>query len=193
MAAFAFRGNRRKYAPEEQEMMKNIAENSHPKMEVMAGGGAILAQNGQRISLTEAERFATQVSQAEAGGNAAVRPTVTTPSAPSVPPAASSAISPEVSMGGEVQEEEEEPDNAADTSRRPVVKDTRRAKRTADARPRAGARKNDLGSKKKAHTPAPAKPVYTSASQDNAMAIDDDAKQTKKKLKKKASKATSGS
>merc|ERR1719491_1061328 len=66
MAGFAFRGNRRKYEGEQAEFMSNLAKSSHPKMEVMAGGGAILAKTGQKVSKHEAELLAT----------AAVRPEV---------------------------------------------------------------------------------------------------------------------
>lgn len=54
IAQYAFRGNRRKYSPEEQEYMKNLQKTCHPKMEVLAGGGTILAKTGKRVSLQEA-------------------------------------------------------------------------------------------------------------------------------------------
>merc|ERR1719207_143252 len=53
MAGYTYRGNRRKYTGEQAEYMANLAKNSHPKMEVMAGGGVILAKTGQRISVRE--------------------------------------------------------------------------------------------------------------------------------------------
>merc|ERR1719382_1262963 len=59
MAGFVFRGNRRKYTGEQKEFMENLKKTSHPKMEVLAGGGAILARDGRRISAHEAEILAT--------------------------------------------------------------------------------------------------------------------------------------
>merc|ERR1719231_414356 len=54
MAQYAFRGNRRKYTGEELEYMKNLHKSQHPNMETLAGGGAILAKTGERISKKEA-------------------------------------------------------------------------------------------------------------------------------------------
>lgn len=66
IAGFAFRGNRRKYTPEEAEYIKQIAKTAHPKMEVLAGGGAILAKTGERVSKQEAELMATRINRPHA-------------------------------------------------------------------------------------------------------------------------------
>merc|ERR1719476_144940 len=59
MAGYVFRGNRRKYVGEQAEFMEQLKKTSHPKMEVLAGGGAILARDGRRVSMHEAEILAT--------------------------------------------------------------------------------------------------------------------------------------
>merc|ERR1719356_1959852 len=64
MAGYVFRGNRRKYNTEETEYMTNLAK-SHPKMEGLGGGGAILAKTGQKISKKEAELLATRAVRPE--------------------------------------------------------------------------------------------------------------------------------
>merc|ERR1712070_412706 len=58
MAGYTYRGNRRKYEGEQAEYMSSLSK-QHPKMEVMAGGGAILAKTGQKVSMREAEVMAT--------------------------------------------------------------------------------------------------------------------------------------
>merc|ERR1719384_1961333 len=60
MAAYVWRGNQRKYTGEMAKYMDNLAK-QHPKMEVLAGGGAVLATTGQKVSEEEAELIATQV------------------------------------------------------------------------------------------------------------------------------------
>jgi len=137
MAAYAFRGNRRKYEGDQKEYMQALSKD-HPKMEVMAGGGAVLATTGEKVSKREAELIATAQRNPEAAA------------ASSAPASASSAVAEaleeerkqgEVEEGECAMEEAEEakiePENAADHSRRPVLKDDRRAKRTAAHRPRA--------------------------------------------------------
>lgn len=122
MAGTVFRGNRRKYSDEEKAMLNKVIKENHPKMEILAGGGAILAKTGQKVSTEEAELIATKVRRPE---------TVIEP-----PEAKDMEME-------EMEEEEEtevtvavEPEDAADVSRRPILKDTHRAKRTAERRPR---------------------------------------------------------
>merc|ERR1719350_1579203 len=70
MAGYVFRGNRRKYEGEQLDYMNNLKQ-SHPEMEVMAGGGAILAKTGQRVEVHEAELLATAVQRPLDAGTAA--------------------------------------------------------------------------------------------------------------------------
>merc|ERR1719401_1314007 len=162
MAGYAFRGNRRKYEGDQKEYMHAVAKN-HPKMEVMAGGGAVLATTGQKVSKQEAELIATSHRNPAAAAAA------------SAPPSASSAVAaaldedePQADEGdmdmeetgasssaaGASVEPAVEPVNAADHSRPPVLKDDRRAKRTAAHRPRA----KQVGKKGKASGSAAAAP-----------------------------------
>ena len=139
MAGTVFRGNRRKYSDEEKAMLSKIIKENHPKMEVLAGGGAILAKTGQKVSVEEAELIATKVNRPE---------TVI------APPRSQDAEDAEAEMedvSPVAEAEAIEPEDAADVSRRPVVKDTRRAKRTAERRPRPN-------SVKKARNPQATKP-----------------------------------
>ncbi|CAJ1444106.1 unnamed protein product [Effrenium voratum] len=121
MAGTVFRGNRRKYNEEEKAMLNKIIKESHPKMEVLAGGGAVLA-SGQKVSVEEAELIATKVNRP----GAVIEPR----REPSPQPQDMEDASPAEAA------EAPEPEGAADTSRRPVVKDLRRIKRTAEKRPR---------------------------------------------------------
>ncbi|CAK0822739.1 unnamed protein product [Prorocentrum cordatum] len=68
MAGYAFRGNRRKYDADQAEFMTQVATAMHPKMERLAGGGAVLASTGKRISVAEAELIAAAV-QGAAGSD----------------------------------------------------------------------------------------------------------------------------
>lgn len=139
MAGYVFRGNRRKYEGEQKEYMEKLAK-SHPKMEVLAGGGAVLAATGQKVSMHEAELIATQLRNPQ-GAAAAARPAT-----------ASSAVDAAVAEE-EVSAPVPEPTNATnefDHSRRPVMKDDRRARRTAEGKPRAKA----VGRKGKANPAA---------------------------------------
>mmetsp|Transcript_62762 Transcript_62762/g.181963 ORF Transcript_62762/g.181963 Transcript_62762/m.181963 type:complete len:254 (-) Transcript_62762:94-855(-) len=135
MAGYAFRGNRRKYDGEQKEYMERLAK-QHPKMEVLAGGGVVLAATGQKISKHEAELLATQLRNPQ-GAAAAANPA-----------AASSAVEAAVAedeagldepAGGEAIPEPANATNNFDHSRRPVLKDDRRAKRTAEGKARAKA------------------------------------------------------
>eukprot|EP00929_Paragymnodinium_shiwhaense_P122483 TRINITY_DN9525_c0_g2_i1.p1 TRINITY_DN9525_c0_g2~~TRINITY_DN9525_c0_g2_i1.p1 ORF type:complete len:219 (+),score=71.19 TRINITY_DN9525_c0_g2_i1:75-731(+) len=115
-AGYAFRGNRRKYEGEELEYMQQMQKHAHPKMEVLAGGGAILAKSGKRVTKREAAIAATAVVNPEAAAIAAAA-------------AAAAAAEPEEDEDMESDDAEvplleviEEPVNAVDNTRRPVVK-----------------------------------------------------------------------
>lgn len=158
MAGTAFRGNRRKYSPEEAEMLNHVIKTSHPKMEVLAGGGAIMAKTGKKVSLEEAELLATKINRPEIAALAESGP----PSASSAVEAAvaedsavpsSSSRAPASEDDEDMDEDVAEPDGSADTSRRPVVKDARRAKRTAEHRSRPNSVKK-AAKKQKASAPA---------------------------------------
>jgi len=146
MAGTAYRGNRRKYSAEEEQMLKEIIKTSHPKMEVLAGGGAVMAKTGKKVSLAEAELIATKVNRpelaalAEAGPPSASSAVADALAEDGAAPASSStalaAPAPDEDMMDDEDEDGPEPDASADTSRRPVVKDNRRSKRTAEARTR---------------------------------------------------------
>lgn len=142
MAGYAFRGNRRKYVGEQAEFMKDLAKTSHPKMEVLAGGGMVMATTGQKVSCEEASRLATLHANPQALAMAPV-------SAASAVEAA--VADEEVPQAPEEVVEEKEPDDHADHSRRPVLKDDRRAKRTAEHRPRANKATQKKSLKKKAN------------------------------------------
>lgn len=161
MAGFVFRGNRRKYTGEQAEHMKTMAKTSHPKMEILAGGGAILAKTGKRVSTREAEIHATIVQRPEAAalaesGTLSASSAVAAAVAEDFKASSSSAKPPseadDADMDDDEEEDEEEaaapPSGEADSSRRPVLKDTRRAKRAADHRSRPNSVKK--GGKQKA-------------------------------------------
>jgi len=164
MAGFAFRGNRRKYEGEQAEMMANLAKTSHPEMEVLAGGGAVLATTGQRVAVKEAELVATRVNRPAAAAVAASPPSASS----AVAAATAEAPAPEAAAPGDAEMDDDEasnagpepagpePDGQADHTRRPVLKDDRRAKRTAAHRPRANAAKKEKGKVHVEAQPAPA-------------------------------------
>mmetsp|Transcript_25202 Transcript_25202/g.40343 ORF Transcript_25202/g.40343 Transcript_25202/m.40343 type:complete len:255 (+) Transcript_25202:115-879(+) len=136
MAGLVFRGNRRKYSPEDAEMLKNIAKTQHPKVEIMAGGGAFMAKTGKKVTMAEAELLATRVRRPEMAAlhESEAPKDGSAPAASSTAPAAADDESDD-----DMEDEEEdgpEPEGSADTSRRPVLKDARRAKRTAEGRTR---------------------------------------------------------
>merc|ERR1712129_340256 len=145
MAGYAYRGNRRKYVGEQAEYMENLAKSSHPKMEVMAGGGAILAKTGQRISAIEAQLIATRAVNPEIAA-------VYEAGASRASSAVAAAVAEDEAEAMEVPEpgNEELPGRAdADHTRRPLVKDTTRANRLATTgnRPRANATKKKTKAK----------------------------------------------
>jgi len=132
MVGYVFRGNRRKYNKEEQEFLNNVAKTQHPKMEVLAGGGSVLAKTGARVSHEEAALIATAAERPDQAALAKAGPS-------SAASAVAAAVAEDEASEQEDADLEMEPENKADTSRRPVVKDTRRTKRVANARPRSNA------------------------------------------------------
>lgn len=137
MAGYTFRGNRRKYEGEQAEYMANLAKSSHPKMEVMAGGGAILAKTGQVVSKKQAAIIATSATRPEIAAIAEAGPS-------NASSAVAAALAEEsiaaAAYGGTADAPEMESDDEgkvdADNKRPPINKDTTRAQR---ARPRATA------------------------------------------------------
>jgi len=148
MAGYAYRGNRRKYEGEQKEYMENLALKSHPEMQVMAGGGAILAKTGQRITMHEAQLAATRAERPEAAAMAEANAS-----------RASSAVAAAVAEDAEDAEDAMDvplPGNEdlpgrdeADHTRRPVVKDTTRALRNK-ATPTGNRPRSQAAIKKKA-------------------------------------------
>lgn len=147
MAGFVFRGNRRKYDGEQADFMKSMAKTSHPKMEILAGGGAILAKTGQKVSKREAEIHATRVNrpdmaallEAPLNSSSAVASAVSQDASAAEPAKAGDGEDQEMEDDEDEDEDEADevdPSNKADTSRRPVLKDARRAKRVAEHRAR---------------------------------------------------------
>ncbi|CAK0822738.1 unnamed protein product [Prorocentrum cordatum] len=133
MAGYAFRGNRRKYDADQAEFMTQVATAMHPKMERLAGGGAVLASTGKRISVAEAELIAAAVQGAAGSDQLAAASVVAAAAAEaSAPGGAPEAARPAAARSAP----EPAPEGEADTSRRPVVKDARRQQRAAEHRPR---------------------------------------------------------
>jgi len=125
MAGYTYRGNRRKYDAAEQQYMDNLARNSHPEMETLAGGGAVLA-TGEKVTKLEAEMIATSVQKPEAF--ARVNTAASAASAVQAAVAADSAMD-ESTPVREVVPDGPVPENKADTSRRPIVTNVSRNKR----------------------------------------------------------------
>lgn len=146
LAGYTYGGNRRKYEGEQKEYMDNLAKTCHPKMEVLAGGGAVLS-TGEKVSMHEAEMIATAIRKPEEAAAAAAAQ----PSAASAVSAAVDATPPPVP---ELYDHSEmlEPVNKADSSRRPIVKDLGRQKRVAENQ----AKKTKTS---RVHKPNPAAPV----------------------------------
>eukprot|EP00408_Alexandrium_pacificum_P022946 CAMPEP_0171189406 /NCGR_PEP_ID=MMETSP0790-20130122/18330_1 /TAXON_ID=2925 /ORGANISM="Alexandrium catenella, Strain OF101" /LENGTH=205 /DNA_ID=CAMNT_0011654517 /DNA_START=90 /DNA_END=704 /DNA_ORIENTATION=+ len=97
MASYAFRGNRRKYEGEQKTYMASLAKSSHPEMEVLAGGGAVLS-SGKHVSLHEAEILATAARDPEAAAKAVATPA----SASDAEAAVAEAAGGDVEMAGRV-------------------------------------------------------------------------------------------
>jgi len=155
MAGYVYRGNRKmsKYKGEQADYMEKLKKTNHPKEEVMAGGGCILAKTGEKITKRHAEILAT----------AQVRPEVAAV-AMAGPASASSAVAAAVAEDDEADAAEDGNDDvivneidedAPDTTksdhlRRPIVKDNKSA--AQKNRPRSNAVK-----KKTKVAPGPAK------------------------------------
>uniref|UniRef100_A0A7S4RYV3 Uncharacterized protein n=1 Tax=Alexandrium monilatum TaxID=311494 RepID=A0A7S4RYV3_9DINO len=194
MASYAFRGNRRKYEGDQAEYMANLAKSSHPQMEVLAGGGAVLS-SGRRVTVREAEILATvannpeaaaaavatpasaadavaaAVAEAGAGAGGDVEMAPASKEASAVVAAADAAAGPAVALTATAEGQEqdgdreqgEEPENEADHSRIPVLKDSRRAKRAAEHRPRSNAVKKKTKMRVQDRPATPATPSNSSA------------------------------
>mmetsp|Transcript_74270 Transcript_74270/g.194792 ORF Transcript_74270/g.194792 Transcript_74270/m.194792 type:complete len:302 (-) Transcript_74270:82-987(-) len=143
MVGYAFRGNRRKYDEEQQKMMDDLAKNSHPEMETMAGGGAVHAKTGKKVTRKEAELLATSIQKPEMSALAQQE------AEEAAARAAAKALfiegkrqgSSAKAADGDMEMEdapvpEPTPEGAADHSRRPVVKDQLKQKRKTEGRAR---------------------------------------------------------
>merc|ERR1711865_1352419 len=131
-----YRGNRkmRKYEGEQKEYIDKMKKENHPKEEVMAGGGCVLAKTGKVISRTEAAIIATAADRPEVAAMAIAG----VASAASAVAAAVAADAAEESASEMEDEEVDIPGRAeSDHLRPPVVKDTTKGKR--DARQRSNA------------------------------------------------------
>merc|ERR1740121_1115530 len=115
MAGYTFRGNRRKYDAEQQAYMDNLARNSHPKMEILAGGGAVLS-TGEKVTKLEAEMIATSVQKPEAFER--LNAQASAASAVEAAVARDAAMDAAASAPAPAKEAAPEPENRADTSRR---------------------------------------------------------------------------
>ena len=49
MVGYTFRGNRRKYDPEQTAFLAELSK-THPEMETLSGGGAVHAKTGRKVS-----------------------------------------------------------------------------------------------------------------------------------------------
>lgn len=133
MAGMVYRGNRkmRKYEGEQKEYIDKMKTENHPKEQVIAGGGVILAKTGKVVSKTEAAIIAT----------AAERPEVAAIAIAGVA-SASSAVAAAVEADAEDEPASESGDDEAahpgradsDHLRPPIKKDTTKAARN---RPRS--------------------------------------------------------
>jgi len=146
MAGYTFRGNRRKYSGEEKAYMENLAKSSHPKMEVMAGGGAVMA-SGEKVTKEEAELIATSVRKPEVYARIQAQPSASSAVAAAVD--GDSAMDASASPAAP-QEPVAEPADAADHSRRPIVKEVTRNKRVVENQTQRGSK----SSKPKKFNPA---------------------------------------
>jgi len=138
VAGYAFRGNRRKYEGEQAEYMDKLKK-KHPKYVALAGGGAVHAKTGRKVSLKEAELMATAVQRPEAHAVAIAG----VGNASSAVAAACAEDEDDDDMES-ASEDVPEPLDAADHSRRPIVKKVNKNKGTS-ARPSSGAKKSKKG------------------------------------------------
>jgi len=149
MAGYAYRGNRRKYTGEQAEYMENLKKSSHPKMQVMAGGGAVLAKTGQRISKREAAILATAAVRPEVAAIAEAGPSNAS-SAVAAAMAEDSASQPVPGESDDEDLDETKPGvTGSDHLRRPVVKDTtKKARQVTGNKPRANQTKKKTAGRK---------------------------------------------
>jgi len=148
MAGYAYRGNRRKYTGEQAEYMENLKKSSHPKMQVMAGGGAVLAKTGQRISKREAAILATAAVRPEVAAIAEAGPSNAS-SAVAAAMAEASASMPAGQSDDEDLDESKPGVTGSDHLRRPVVKDTtKKARQVTGNKPRANQTKKKTAGRK---------------------------------------------
>jgi len=145
MAGYTFRGNRRKYSGEEKAYMENLAKTSHPKMEVMAGGGAVMS-TGEKVTKEEAELIATSVRKPETYARIQAQPSA----ASAVAAAVEGDSAMDASSSAAPAAQEPEPADAADHSRRPIVKEVTRNKRVVENQTQRGTK----SSKPKKFNPA---------------------------------------
>lgn len=164
MAGFCFKGNRRKYSPEEQEQMNEVIKTHHPKMEVLAGGGAILASTGKRVSETDAALLATAAENPDmaARAAAALAPSASSTDVAAAATAAAQASAAQAKATAEA-DMDMDPENEVDHTRRPILKDELRAKRTAEHRPRPNSVKKNKNVTKTKSVPKPAAPAAAAA------------------------------
>jgi len=143
MAGYTFRGNRRKFDEHQRAYMEKLAKN-HPKMEVIAGGGAVMATTGQKVSKLQAQIIATSVRAPECAAALAEQASAQAAVEAAVEQDAAVAATqmeqmreavPEAAMVEKVPVPE--PTNAVDTSRRPIMVDAGRMKRLQDNRTRS--------------------------------------------------------
>lgn len=135
MAGYVYRGNRRKYEGEQKEYMERLARTSHPKMEVLAGGGAVLATTGEKVSRLEAELIATSVNKPEEAARLLAQPSASSAVATAVDAngaTTDAAPATEIAEVATPATPTVEPQDHADHSRRPIVKDVGRQKRVAE-------------------------------------------------------------
>jgi len=178
MAGYAFRGNRRKYSGEQKAFMEQIAKTAHPEMEVLAGGGAILAKDGRRVSTKEAAILATVSSDPQVTAKLAPVPSAADAVQAAVAEEARASVATDVSMAAAPQatateaskegENQPTPTNQTDHTRVPVLKDARRAKRVAEHRPRPNSVKKKTKTKGSAPQSSSSKQEAASAELVNA-------------------------
>lgn len=152
MAGYTFRGNRRKYEGDQADYMKNLAKKSHPKMEVMAGGGAILAKTGQKISKKQAEILATAAIRPEVAAIAEAGPSNASSAvaAAVAEDSSSPAANLPVADSDDSSDDDDMGKDEADHLRRPVVKDTTRGQRGNRPRAQTTKKKTKVAPKSKA-------------------------------------------
>lgn len=160
MAGYVYRGNRKmaKYKGEQADYMEKLKKTSHPKEEVMAGGGCILAKTGEKITKRDAEILATAQIRPEVAAVAMAGPaSASSAVAAAVAEDTSTSLMWEADAAEDGSDQDDEIDEdapgktASDHLRRPVLKDNKSA--AQKNRPRSNAAKK----KTKVAAPGPAK------------------------------------